>query len=135
MEETGVLSGMSGSPVYIDGRLIGAIAYRLSSFSKRPVAGVTPIADMLSVFEAKENVSNLGRLDLRENPEDVLKYGNSGSELAVLPLKDGFTTIEPIQTPVMMAGFNPEAIRDMSNTLEKFGMVPVQGGGASSRAR
>jgi hypothetical protein len=54
LEETGVLSGMSGSPVYIDGRLIGAVAYRLGSFAKRPVAGVTPIASMLRILGNEE---------------------------------------------------------------------------------
>src|SRR5713226_111704 len=43
---TGVIAGMSGSPVYIDGRLIGAVSYALGSFSKEPIAGITPIAEM-----------------------------------------------------------------------------------------
>src|SRR5438132_1489987 len=42
----GVIAGMSGSPVYIDGRLIGAVSYSLGSFSKEPIAGITPIAEM-----------------------------------------------------------------------------------------
>src|SRR5216684_1575814 len=43
---TGVIAGMSGSPVYIDGRLIGAVSYALGSFSKEPIAGITPIDEM-----------------------------------------------------------------------------------------
>src|SRR5579862_8220680 len=43
---TGVIAGMSGSPVYIDGRLIGAVSYALGAFSKEPIAGITPIAEM-----------------------------------------------------------------------------------------
>src|SRR5581483_763150 len=43
---TGVIAGMSGSPVYIDGQLIGAVSYSLGSFSKEPIAGITPIAEM-----------------------------------------------------------------------------------------
>ena len=68
LEETGVLSGMSGSPVYIDGRLIGALAYRLGSFAKRPLAGVTPIADMLAMFEKEEKTGSTGHSDLDEWP-------------------------------------------------------------------
>jgi hypothetical protein len=44
---TGVVAGMSGSPVYVDGRLLGALAYRLGTFTKEPIAGITPIEDMI----------------------------------------------------------------------------------------
>jgi len=43
LEQSGVAQGMSGSPVYIDGRLIGAVSYSISAFSKQPIAGITPI--------------------------------------------------------------------------------------------
>src|SRR5438128_6843381 len=46
LAETGVIAGMSGSPVYVDGRLIGAVSYSLGSFPKAPIAGITPIAEM-----------------------------------------------------------------------------------------
>src|SRR5437868_4493540 len=50
-EYTGVVAGMSGSPVYIEGKLAGALAFRIGQFSKEPIAGVTPIADMLEINE------------------------------------------------------------------------------------
>src|SRR6266851_3197822 len=46
LAQTGVIAGMSGSPVYIEGRLIGAVSYSLGQFSKEPIAGITPIAEM-----------------------------------------------------------------------------------------
>src|SRR5258708_13247281 len=49
VEYTGVVAGMSGSPVYVDGKLAGALAFRIGEFSKEPVAGVTPIADMRQI--------------------------------------------------------------------------------------
>src|SRR6202049_2831593 len=49
VEYTGVVAGMSGSPVYLDGKLAGALAFRIGEFSKEPIAGVTPIADMLEI--------------------------------------------------------------------------------------
>ena len=49
VEYTGVVAGMSGSPVYIDGKLVGAIAYRIGEFSKEPIAGITPAASMLEI--------------------------------------------------------------------------------------
>src|SRR5208283_5647040 len=48
-EYTGVVAGMSGSPVYLDGKLAGAVAFRIGEFSKEPIAGVTPIAEMLEI--------------------------------------------------------------------------------------
>ena len=48
-EYTGVVAGMSGSPVYLDGKLAGALAFRIGEFSKEPIAGVTPIAEMLEI--------------------------------------------------------------------------------------
>src|ERR1700685_55809 len=49
VEYTGVVAGMSGSPVYIDGKLAGALAFRIGEFSKEPIAGVTPIEEMLEI--------------------------------------------------------------------------------------
>ncbi|HEX8892836.1 MAG TPA: SpoIVB peptidase S55 domain-containing protein, partial [Terriglobales bacterium] len=51
VEYTGVVAGMSGSPVYIDGKLVGAIAYRIGEFSKEPIAGITPAASMMEISE------------------------------------------------------------------------------------
>src|SRR5688572_23029110 len=48
LAHTGVIAGMSGSPVYIDGQLVGAVSYSLGAFSKEPIAGITPIAEMVS---------------------------------------------------------------------------------------
>ena len=53
LADTGVIAGMSGSPVYIDGRLIGAVSYSLGSFSKEPIAGITPIDEMTDATVAR----------------------------------------------------------------------------------
>src|SRR5450755_4283058 len=47
LADTGVIAGMSGSPVYIDGRLVGAVSYSIGAFPKEPIAGITPIAEMI----------------------------------------------------------------------------------------
>src|SRR5665213_1539952 len=52
-EYTGVVAGMSGSPVYIDGRLLGALSYRIGQFSKEPIAGITPIEQMFEVRDGQ----------------------------------------------------------------------------------
>jgi hypothetical protein len=56
-EYTGVVAGMSGSPVYIDGRLVGALSYRIGQFSKEPIAGITPIESMLQVRDGDGDAS------------------------------------------------------------------------------
>lgn len=61
-EYTGVVAGMSGSPVYIDGKLVGAIAYRIGEFSKEPIAGVTPIGQMLEI-NAMDSTPSDGEAD------------------------------------------------------------------------
>src|SRR5215510_11431924 len=64
LANTGVIAGMSGSPVYVDGRLIGAVSYALGSFSKEPIAGITPIAEMTDATAASNPRPRAARLDL-----------------------------------------------------------------------
>jgi len=68
-EYTGVVAGMSGSPVYFDGKLAGALAFRIGEFSKEPIAGVTPIADMLEINALDKSLlnSSLHRAFLRSD--------------------------------------------------------------------
>src|SRR5215467_3764178 len=72
-EYTGVVAGMSGSPVYIDGKLVGAIAYRIGSFSKEPIAGITPAATMMEISE------------LDKGPAQDLDAAKSGAKNAASP--------------------------------------------------
>ena len=137
LAETGVLGGMSGSPVYIDGRLIGAVAYRSSgSFVKRPIAGVTPIASMLSILEKADLDTQHSMLDARytEAISSLLAYAPGSSiEYPASSIQDSTTSVAPIQVPVVVSGFHPRTIEDMTPVFRKLGMVPVQGGGAASR--
>ena len=57
VDDAGVIAGMSGSPVYIDGKLVGALAYRFGAFPMKPIGGVTPIGHMLAIRDAVENES------------------------------------------------------------------------------
>ncbi len=61
VDDAGVIAGMSGSPVYIDGKLIGALAYRFGQFPKKPIGGITPIGHMLAIRDAVEAESESGR--------------------------------------------------------------------------
>lgn len=103
-ERVGAANGMSGSPVYIEGRLIGALAYRLGQMPKIPVAGVTPI-------------------------EDVLAAG----EVGALPTSNDDSGISPIATPIFVGGL-AGPVRDwLVPQLELLGLTTVAGGGRSER--
>src|SRR5437016_11405457 len=64
LANTGVIAGMSGSPVYVDGRLIGAVSYSLGTFSKEPIAGITPIDEMTDATGLSEIRPRAARVQL-----------------------------------------------------------------------
>ena len=89
-EYTGVVAGMSGSPVYIDGKLLGALSYRIGQFSKEPIAGITPIAEMLAVN------GTAGPEVLRAGSGPMWKPDSSSSPATAT---GDATDIHPIETP------------------------------------
>jgi hypothetical protein len=119
-EYTGVVAGMSGSPVYIDGKLLGALSYRIGQFSKEPIAGITPIAEMLAVNGSAEPAANLNAAMWR--PE-------SGSDITAT---SGSSDIHPIDTPLVLSGFSPEAIKFFQDHVSIMGLTPMAGLGGSS---
>src|ERR1700721_1623443 len=78
-EYTGVVAGMSGSPVYFDGKLAGALAFRIGEFSKEPIAGVTPIEEMLEI-KASDHRPAIMRASL---PDGNLPDGNRANAKSV----------------------------------------------------
>ena len=110
LEHTGLIRGMSGSPVYIDGRLIGAIAYGWY-FSKDPIGGITPIAHMLEVATRQDPTPNqYGKvLDLDEETTRLL-----GGE--------GVSTLAPLGMPIAVAGFSPRGRQVLRDALDAPGI-------------
>jgi hypothetical protein len=141
VEFTGVVAGMSGSPVYVDGRLVGALSYRIGSFTKEPIAGITPIADMI-------RLSSLGAAAppraAADRTGDVLGWVARGADRSALPALPGVrpalarTTdgsgLEPIGTPLVCAGCDPSTLRYYAPGFEILGMEPTAGGGSGSAA-
>jgi SpoIVB peptidase S55 len=122
-EYTGVVAGMSGSPVYVDGKLLGALSYRIGQFSKEPIAGITPIAEMLAVNGTSE-------------PE-VLRAGSGpmwrpDSTSSPATATADATDIHPIDTPLILSGFSPEAVRFFQEHVSVMGLTPVAGLGGSA---
>ncbi len=138
VEYTGVVAGMSGSPVYFDGKLAGAIAFRIGEFSKEPIAGVTPIADMLEI-------NALDRSPAEETsaikPSGITVAGKTAGpgESFALPgsaqdsAGKGYANyLKPIETPLVFNGFSEQAVQLFAGQLGAAGIVPVMGAGSMS---
>jgi len=127
-EYSGVVAGMSGSPVYIDGKLIGALSYRIGEFSKEPIGGVTPIAQMLEISELDGSIPSEG---FRGAPAhaDVSRTaspGNSGD------LQNYAQVLRPIETPLVFNGFSPQSLQAFASQFSSLGITPVMGAGSTS---
>lgn len=113
LEKTGVIAGMSGSPVYIDGKLIGAVAYAWS-FAKEPVAGITPIYEMLSLFSSTEKTSLKSVKNLAfKNNENI--------------------NLIPLAVPLMIGGCDVKTLDEMKTFFNQFNLIPVQSGGTFTK--
>ena len=146
LADTGVIQGMSGSPVYIDDRLVGAISYSLGSFSKEPIAGITPIGEMVDTDTTPARVARhhvaplaypvsrdgLGSL-VREafgllqpfalQPTDVQAVGLTSAEGGRLG-----TLLHPVATPVVLNGFAPQTHDLWTAAFNAGGFVTTIGG-------
>jgi hypothetical protein len=154
LADTGVMQGMSGSPVYIDGRLIGAVSFSLGAFSKEPIAGITPIAEMLDATAASAarpasaRAAAAFRFDrwppthedyvaaLRAGFARLSPYGSGPvdgrafnvSSIAGFPVG---ATLQPIATPLTMSGFSGDTHSALASALSNIGFVPVSGSAAT----
>ena len=154
LANTGVIAGMSGSPVYVDGKMIGAVSYALGSFSKEPIAGITPIAEMTESTAqgdirpagarvhvefplTRDGLSAAFRKALNWNrpfadrPNDTelsgvtAVAGITGSQLGTL--------LRPIATPLVMSGFEPDVADLFGGAFRDQGFVPTGGSVAGLR--
>jgi hypothetical protein len=137
----GVVAGMSGSPVYIDGKLAGAIGFRIGQFTKEPIAGITPIAQMLEV--AKEDDRGAANSSAAALPPDT-SSDSANTEPALLPDQPASTSrampwstgadsqVHPIETPLVFDGFSPQAIQMFQQRFHAYGLTPVSGLGSAT---
>ena len=130
LADTGVVQGMSGSPVYIDDRLIGAVSYALGSFAKEPIAGITPIDEMVASDANRTPATRLARIPppfpltggglealVRERTDQFAPFALRSADvrtlgLGQLPRADAGALLRPIATPVVLGGFDPQ-IQDL----------------------
>src|SRR5271157_5069844 len=135
-EYTGVVAGMSGSPVYFDGKLAGALAFRIGEFSKEPIAGVTPIEEMLEINALDHSPAPA---PLRASLPDANPSNQSGAtqtaspgENPALPAQNYSNYLKPIETPLVFNGFSDETLQRYAPQFAAAGIVPVMGIGSAS---
>jgi len=136
-EYTGVVEGMSGSPVYINGKLAGSLSYRIGQFTKEPIAGITPIEQMLEVRDIPAR--DLTIPDAQTAPPapnsslDASMTAANQNPLAAADMNlQSATTFQPLDTPLVMSGFLPEAIRFWQQQTAGTSLSPVAAGGSLS---
>ncbi len=148
LANTGVIAGMSGSPVYVDGRLLGAIAYSLGQFPKEPIAGITPIQEMVESAGPQARRAPLdkkARIDLPLTPEKVTgalraafasfqrPFADTPADVQTLGL-GGLDTpraaqlgvlLKPIATPLALGGFSGQVRETLADAFRQSGFVPA----------
>ena len=129
VEYTGVVAGMSGSPVYFEGKLAGALAFRIGEFSKEPIAGVTPISEMLEI-SALDKTPGAGSGEVQAFVSEPSK--TSGPGMANLPVQEYANYLKPIEAPLVFNGFSQDAVRRFAPQFAVAGVVPVMGAGSVS---
>nr|MBA2737999.1 hypothetical protein [Pyrinomonadaceae bacterium] len=146
-DRTSVFAGMSGSPVYIGGKLVGAISYSFP-FSKEPICGITPIAQMLDIFEQKQNLkikakeprafsfAELASTDWKPNfpigatvSSSILANTSANSPLSQVAGQ----SFQPIATPISFSGFSQETLNRFAPQLASVGLFPVSAVGGAAR--
>lgn len=151
LAHTGVIAGMSGSPVYIGGRLVGAVSYSLGAFSKEPIAGITPINEMIEAATLPGPRRQMARVELQlpltpenlreslrqafswarpfaSSPNDVQFFGGSEFNAGI------GTLLRPIATPLSMGGFDATAVEPLASAFREQGFVPVMAGAGEQSA-
>jgi len=122
-EYTGVVAGMSGSPVYIDGKLAGALSYRIGQFTKEPIAGITPIEQMIEVRDLSTH-DTLGAPSFSAARESATpeRVGSTNSAM----------TFQPMETPLVISGLDPESIRFWQQQTAGTSLETIAAGGSSA---
>ena len=134
VEYTGVVAGMSGSPVYFDGKLAGALAFRIGEFSKEPIAGVTPIADMLEI-NAFDKSPGGAPSDASVGMGKTATKTSGPGEPSSLAVQSYANYLKPIEAPLVFNGFSEETVRLFASQFASVGIVPVMGAGSVSDAK
>ncbi|MBC7349214.1 MAG: hypothetical protein H5U05_04485 [Candidatus Aminicenantes bacterium] len=135
LENTGVVAGMSGSPVYIDGQLVGAVAFSYA-FAKEAIAGITPIEEMLALTQAGQPRRPTGGLPAGFQLESLTQEELGRAYLEMTSAAAGnFSTDQafiPAKIPLIFSGFSERAFRQFKPFFSQYNFLPVLGTGQAA---
>jgi hypothetical protein len=126
-EYTGVVAGMSGSPVYIGNRLLGSLSYRIGQFSKDPIAGITPIEQMLEV----RDLPFPGSVGRDQGSAERTLETEDREQPPQAPVQN---SMQAMETPLLMSGFHPEAIKLWQQKMAGSGLETIAAGGMAGNS-
>jgi len=142
-EHTGVAAGMSGSPVYINGKIIGALAWSPAIFMREPLAGVTPIEEMLEIFERENTRDRELSAFVPPAPNKFLEMALSLVEASwenfmpqeLLQRRAAFMgTLRPIDLPLAFGGLQPQLVELAAGLLKPAGFQIISSGSGATAA-
>ncbi|MGB6484048.1 MAG: hypothetical protein WBE86_11240 [Candidatus Acidiferrales bacterium] len=127
----GVVAGMSGSPVYFDGKLAGAISLKIGTFTKDAIAGVTPIQNMLDIQQAMPTQEAMLAAPGGDTSATGMSQTAAGAKSFDWPEKvalGGNQFLVPIETPLVVSGVLPQTLARFSSDFQSYGMSAMAGG-------
>jgi len=131
LDKAGVVEGMSGSPVYIDGKLIGAVSYSLGNFSKEAIAGITPIEEMMAIPDKTGPKSTfVPRMQIKNHItlEDFYEMSKVYSPSQTSRVGKRF--VKPLSLPLILSGFSSRVFDKAKSFFPRLGFSPIQSGSA-----
>jgi hypothetical protein len=136
-ERTNVAGGMSGSPVYINGKLIGAVALRLSTFSPDAICGITPIELMLEISQFDKTRPADARTPDRGTQHRAAASATPPNDLLAQVMAAGVSPaalpgLTPIATPLLFSGFSDSSLEAFAPLFNQMGVAAAQGGASST---
>lgn len=120
---TGVVAGMSGSPVYFDGKLAGALALKLGNFTREAIGGVTPIDDMIEIEKGPATTTSAHA--------GMPAHVNVPEEFAARAAVGSGQFLVPIETPLVTSGLFPDTLARFGKQFSAWGMTAMAGGSAA----
>jgi len=144
VQRAGVIAGMSGSPIFIDGKVIGALAFAWQ-FAKEPVAGITPIDEMLKIADNGTSGSSLPATAPRVNAAQFLSAMANGksdeifeklaADFGAKQMSSSFGGARPIAVPLSLSSFAPDTVSRFGKYLDAMNFVAVPSGSTSTSAQ
>jgi hypothetical protein len=142
VDHTGVFQGMSGSPVYIDGKLLGAVAFGYQ-FAKDPIAGITPIQQMIEIFEKQPGAGkgpnqprpvSFSEIAFNEKSSAFAEFVSAGTKFSETSTRNSSAPVlMPIATPLSVTGVAPEVLARFAAQFQALGLAPMAGVGGAAK--